>query len=55
MLRVCVCYNLSGVSVELRKLSNKVQRIKSSLHLCPSGTTLLPQLSLPQLSVLEHE
>lgn len=36
-------------------MSDKVQGIESSLQLCSSGTTLLPQLSLAQLSVLEYE
>lgn len=52
---LCACFDLSGVGTELRKVSDKVQRIKSSLQLCLSGTTLLPQLPLSQLSVLEEQ
>lgn len=53
----CVCswFDLGSVGAELRKVSDKVQRNKSSLQLCLSGTTLLPQLFLSQLPVLEDK
>ncbi len=53
--RVSVCFDLSSVGAELREVSGKVQRIKSSLQHCLSAAALLPQLFLPQLSVLEDE
>lgn len=47
--------NLSSVCAELREVSDRMQCVKSSFQLCQSGATLLPQLSLSQLSVLQEE
>lgn len=52
---VSVCYNLSGVSTELRQFSDEVQRTESSPQLHSPGTTLLPQFSLFKSSVLKYE
>jgi len=45
--------DLCGVGVELRELSGTMQRVESRFQLRQPGGALLPQLPLPQLSVLQ--